>query len=257
MWSEGGYDNAGGFYEQNEQNGSQTPGGGEKKRQRANNIVPVGVQTVLGCGEEGLKVEGIEVGTLVVCGEIKSVDDAETKTTFHVDDGSGQVECVLWKDESGNKDKDPDSVITQGTNVRVIGSVRSQQDKRYIMVFRVTSVMSEEELDAHKIEIEHSKLLIKRMNDKENAAIGGNFGLSNSMVGSAPSGNSFGNAKQDSVYRMVAACEREEGIGRDELLSALKSKMSKTELDEALEFLSNEGHVYSTTDEDHFKTTDS
>ena len=140
-------------------------------------------------GEEGLKVEGIEVGTLVVCGEIKSVDDAETKTTFHVDDGSGQVECVLWKDESGNKDKDPDSVITQGTNVRVIGSVRSQQDKRYIMVFRVTSVMSEEELDAHKIEIEHSKLLIKRMNDKENAAIGGNFGLSNSMVGSAPSGN--------------------------------------------------------------------
>lgn len=50
MWSEGGYDNAGGFYEQNEQNGSQTPGGGEKKRQRANNIVPVGVQTVLGCG---------------------------------------------------------------------------------------------------------------------------------------------------------------------------------------------------------------
>ena len=56
---------------------------------------------------------------------------------------------------------------------------------------------------------------------------------------------------------MVAACEREEGIGRDELFSALQSKMSKKELDESLEFLSNEGHVYSTTDEDHFKTTDS
>ena len=68
---------------------------------------------------------------------------------------------------------------------------------------------------------------------------------------------SFGNAKQDSVYKMVAACEREEGIGRDELFSALQSKMSKKELDESLEFLSNEGHVYSTTDEDHFKTTDS
>ena len=58
------------------------------------------------------------------------------------------------------------------------------------MVFRVTSVMSEEELDAHKIEIEHSKLLIKRMNDKENATIGANFGLSNSMVAS---GTSSGN----------------------------------------------------------------
>ena len=127
---------------------------------------------------------------VAVCGEIKSMEEAETKTTFNVHDGSGEVECVLWNDESGNKDKDPDSVITQGTNVRVIGSVRSQQDKRYIMVFRVTSVMSEEELDAHKIEIEHSKLLIKRMNDKENATIGANFGLSNSMVAS---GTSSGN----------------------------------------------------------------
>ena len=214
--------------------------------------------TIFFAGEEGLKVEGIEVGTIVVCGEIKSVDDAETKTTFHVDDGTGQVECVLWKDESGNKDKDPDSVITQGTNVRVLGSVRSQQDRRYVMVFRVASVMSEEELDAHKIEIEHSKLLIRQMNEKENAAIGANFGLSNSMVASGQgSGNSFGNAKQDAVYKMVAACEREEGIGRDEIFQTLQSKMSKKDLDDALEFLSNEGHVYSTTDEDHFKTTDS
>ena len=34
-------------------------------------------------------------------------------------------------------------------------------------------------------------------------------------------------------------------------------KMSKKDVDEGLEFLSNEGHIYSTTDEDHFKTTDS
>ena len=199
---------------------------------------------------------------VAVCGEIKSADEAETKTTFNVHDGSGEVECVLWKDEQGSKDKDPDSVITQGTNVRVIGSIRSQQDRRYIMVFRVTSVMSEEELDAHKIEIEYAKLQIKRMNDKENAAIGANYGLSNSMVGGATgnpaaSGSSFGNSKQDSVYKLVSGCEREEGIGRDEVYQALQSKMSKKDVDDALEFLSNEGHVYSTTDEDHFKTTDS
>ena len=34
-------------------------------------------------------------------------------------------------------------------------------------------------------------------------------------------------------------------------------KMSKKDVDDGLEFLSNEGHIYSTTDEDHFKTTDS
>lgn len=47
------------------------------------------------------------------------------------------------------------------------------------------------------------------------------------------------------------------GISRDEVFQNLSSKMSKGDVDQALEFLSNEGHVYSTTDEDHFKTTDS
>ena len=36
----------------------------------------------------------------------------------------------------------------------------------------------------------------------------------------------------------------------------VKSKMSKQELDSSLDFLSSEGHIYSTIDEDHFKTTD-
>ena len=167
------------------------------------------------------------------------------------------------------------------------------------------------------------------MNDKENAAIGANsnFGLSNSMMSSgAPStgtggGSSFGNAKYDSLYKMVSGCDREEGMSREELASTLGGKntlmmymsgciftnkvgkqifvakirdlcwlfvwgerdicreelinlhdvpksnslivplflgkMSKKDVDDGLEFLSNEGHIYSTTDEDHFKTTDS
>ena len=32
--------------------------------------------------------------------------------------------------------------------------------------------------------------------------------------------------------------------------------MSKSEMDGAIEFLSNEGHIYSTVDDEHFKSTD-
>ena len=41
------------------------------------------------------------------------------------------------------------------------------------------------------------------------------------------------------------------------IISLFLGKMSKKDVDDGLEFLSNEGHIYSTTDEDHFKTTDS
>ena len=99
-------------------------------------------------------------------------------------------------------------------------------------VFKVSLVQSDAEKDSHKLEVEHSKLLIRKMNDKENAAIGANsnFGLSNSMMSSgAPStgtggGSSFGNAKYDSLYKMVSGCDREEGMSREELASTLGGK---------------------------------
>ena len=70
------------------------------------------------------------------------------------------------------------------------------------------------------------------------------------------SSNSFGDAKKDMVYKMICGCSREEGIDREELLSGLKNKITKSELDSALDFLSGEGHVYSTVDDDHFKAID-
>ena len=32
--------------------------------------------------------------------------------------------------------------------------------------------------------------------------------------------------------------------------------MSKSEMDSAIDYLSNEGHIYSTVDDEHFKSTD-
>ncbi len=264
MWEQGGYDNAGGFYEQgaSQAGDTGTPGGGQKRRQRAQNLVPVSANDILGAGEEGLKIESLEVGMITVVGKVESVEHADTKSTYRIKDDTGAFEAVHWIDESsGNRVEEG---IHEGSFARVVGSIRSQQDKKYVMVFRIAAVECEEEVDAHALEILHAKLKIKEMLEKENAAIGANAGggLANSMVGVGAGGNSgnsssFGNAKHDSVYKMVAGCNREEGMSREELAQALSSRMSKADVDQALEFLSDEGHIYSTTDEDHFKTTDS
>ena len=73
---------------------------------------------------------------------------------------------------------------------------------------------------------------------------------------SSSSNQSFGNKNYDMVYALIRQSMDEAGIDRDSIFNQAKKSMSKTEMDGALDFLSSEGHIYSTIDEDHFKTTD-
>ena len=142
--------------------------------------------------EEGLKVEGLEVGIAVVVGKVINIQHSETKSTYTIEDDTGSIDAVMWKDETTGKGLDEEKNTSEGQDLRVLGSVRTQSDKKYLMAFRLDQINGgQEEIDCHKLEIEHSKLIIRNMNEKENATIGANYGLSNSMVSSnsAPAAN--------------------------------------------------------------------
>ena len=67
---------------------------------------------------------------------------------------------------------------------------------------------------------------------------------------------SLGNENYDTVYEMIRQSMDEDGINRDIIFNQVRTKMSVDEMDDAIDFLTNEGHIYSTRDEDHFRITD-
>lgn len=269
MWDQSGYDNAGGFMENGMGSQATTPGGGEK-RKRAQNLVPIKINDIQMAEEDVVKIEGRDVGMVDVVGRVKSVEQAATKTIYILDDGTGEIEAIHWTDTESSDSNISVTAVTEGMRGRVIGSVRSQGMKKHLMVFRISPVDSEEEAKCHEIECLYAKLKLRQLNEKENRAIGGNVsgGLSNSMVGTAGmmgagsmgastvSHATFGNSKHEAVFKLLRGCSREEGMGRDEMFQELKGRVTRKDLDDALEYLSGEGHIYSTTDDDHFKSTD-
>ena len=117
------------------------------------------------------------------------------------------------------------------------------------------------------LEIVYSHLKLRQLQQKIIGQIGASDGsLSNSMLGgglgiqgaavSSSAGQSFGNKNYDQVYGMIRQSMDEAGLDRDSIFNKLRMKMSKVEMDNALDFLSSEGDIYSTIDEDYFKTTD-
>merc|ERR1719341_2574983 len=207
-------------------------------------------------------VEGMEVGMIVVCGKVNAVERAATKTTYHLEDNSGTLEVVQWVDEGS-----AGAEHNEGDEVKVVGSVRTQGEKKHVMAFKISAVSCKAEWDAHLLQVVYSKLKLRQLNQ---AANGGAMdtqttGLTNSMMGgglgmgssSAPSsGQSFGHKNYDLVYQLIKSSTEEQGVDRDNIneQGVDRDNINQQEMDSALDYLSSEGHIYSTIDEDHFKT---
>merc|ERR1711887_359711 len=95
----------------------------------------------------------------------------------------------------------------------------------------------------------------------------GGGGMSHSLVGagnfdgSGGGGGSFSGmsgltGQQNMVYQVINQVKDEQGVSRDQIYGSLMGKVNRGQVDEQLEFLSSEGHTYSTIDDDHFRTTD-
>merc|ERR1712088_1223036 len=85
--------------------GSQanTPGGTGEKRKRAQNLCPIKINDILSADEEGIKIEGREIGMVSLVGQVKTIEQTATKTVYTIDDKTGEIEAIHWTDsEAGD-----------------------------------------------------------------------------------------------------------------------------------------------------------
>ena len=72
---------------------------------------------VLAAPEEGFSVEGAEVGMVV--GRVVTMEKAATKSTYTIQDDSGELEVIQWLQEGTNQPE-----FSEVSPVKVIGSIR-------------------------------------------------------------------------------------------------------------------------------------
>ena len=96
---------------------SASGGTGDSKGKRKQNVVSVQISEA--APEEGFSVEGAEVGMVVVVGRVVTMEKAATKSTYTIQDDSGELEVIQWLEEGTNQPE-----FREGSPVKVIGSIR-------------------------------------------------------------------------------------------------------------------------------------
>ncbi|KAK4288737.1 hypothetical protein Pmani_038252 [Petrolisthes manimaculis] len=255
-----------------------SPASKEQARGRkVQNLVPMTLRSIQECGEEGLQVAGTEVHMAVVVGLIRAVDVTSTKVTYTLDDTTAVMDVVQWIESDNGPEDGGRSNLMEMTYCRAAGTMRTHQGKRHLMAFQITPVTDLNVITNHVLSVIHAGLKLQQIQTlQQSSGIGGpatSSTMPNSLVGAGGLGGSMGlgggsgysgggggmqglSGQQNMVYQVIHQCPDEAGVSRNAIHGNLTGKISQKQIDEVLDFLSSEGHIYTTIDDDHFKSTD-
>ncbi|KAF4793723.1 Replication protein A 32 kDa subunit [Turdus rufiventris] len=247
MWSghgnfDGGYGSMGGAgppggYTQSP-GGFGSPAGGQaekKQRSRSQNIVPCTVSQLLAAEQvdETFRICDVEISQVTIVGIVRHAEKAPTNILYKVDDmTAAPMDVRQWVDTD---------------------------NKKSLVAFKIMPLENMNEFTTHILEIVNAHMILRK-----NLMAGSRVPQSFSSTGLSDMGGYGGGgslpmngltAHQSQVLNLIKSCHVPEGMSLQDLKQQLHS-MSMSTIKQAVEFLSSEGHIYSTVDDDHYKSTD-
>ncbi|KAI3739353.1 hypothetical protein L2E82_29756 [Cichorium intybus] len=241
-------------------------------------VVPLTIKQISEASHSGddqsnFVVSGADVVNVTVVGMVSNIVERNTDVNFTVDDGTGKLNCKRWLNDPFDKLQIED--ISEGIYVRVDGHLRSYRGERHVAVFSVRPVTNFDEITFHFIACIHNHVrttkgqkiqgdvttLSQNINSTPNTPIqNGTNGfkttpLSQLSVPFTVDGLKGFDQMVLAYLQLPANYGNEKGIHTNEL--AQKLKLSHDKIMESIRTLEDEGMIYSTIDEFHYKATSS
>ncbi|KAK9099831.1 hypothetical protein Scep_023261 [Stephania cephalantha] len=195
-------------------------------------------------------VDGVDVNNVTLVGVVSNKAERVTEVSFCLDDGTGRIDCHRWMNESIDSKEMEEiryvtiSFIRDGIYVRIHGHLKGFQGKRHLVVFSVRPVKDFNEIAYHFIE----SIYVHVHNTKFSAqfGFGGVKGIDKKSLIICNSLQNFYchhlyNSASNVIDIRLNLCNLEKGIHRMNW--------------ESIRSLEEEGAIYSTIDDCHYKST--
>ncbi|EFJ17203.1 hypothetical protein SELMODRAFT_421246 [Selaginella moellendorffii] len=218
--------------------------------------------------DDNLIVDGQSMSNVTMVGMLLGKEERATDISFMLDDGTGRVEVKRWIESPDAPEALQLHSIQHGQYVRIHGHLRTFQNKRTVVAFAVKPITDFNEITFHFLDC----IFAHTYNTKSQGAARPdgpaspptfnhtNYSnpVSNPYATPAAPANSNGMSecqrRVQAVFEEPSVKESEQGLHVDEIARRITG-FSKKQVRDAVEFLVNEGYVYSTVDDEHFKST--
>ena len=240
-----------------------------QKRQQEDSITPVTIKQIADAtassaeADEFALVTGKPIGLVTVVGKIVSKEETGTHKLITIDDGTGIACCKEFASEDAlNGEANEEAKMETNEYVRVTGKLKSWNDARYIQVMNCRKITDFNEVAFHFLDAMYAS---SRFSNEKGSGVAAQ---ATTATGAAPaayamptSGNNpeaSGSLQQQllDIYNNPSGpAAGDSGIEIAKMCELLGGKYTLEAIREAVEMLSNEGHVYSTITDDHHRST--
>ncbi|KAI5585446.1 hypothetical protein BDE02_06G146300 [Populus trichocarpa] len=211
--------------------------------------------------ESNLIIDGAEVNNVTIVGRVSHKEDKASEYSFLIDDGTGQIECTQWVQES--LDTEQMGEILVGMYVRVHGHLRGLQGRRFLNVFSIRPVTDFNEVPNHFIEciyVHFYNIRIRGVTAQPPVANSTNTSLKGYQAAPPYQSSAYSSADGlNNASQMILNFLQQpsylttEGAHYDAIAGQLNIPTDK--LKEVLQVLVDNGLVYTTINDDYYKST--
>lgn len=226
--------------------------------------------------DDTLTIDGKEITNVTIVGRVLATQESGLTFGLTIDDGTGQAAVKIWiSDDESDTDRQRRAEWRQGVYVRVHGHVSSFGKAQEVIAFNIRPVADFNEVTYHFLQCIFQHVHLTKGGGaalgtgggaaapvggmKQEAA--GGYAAPVGGYGAAPAAgynpNSGLTAVQNDVMTFFNAPEAQQGdagISIEDVLARAGGRYSLVQVREAVDALQNEGHLYSTIDENHFKS---
>jgi len=217
------------------------------------------------------------LGLVFFIGQILKISSQATNLNFQIDDGTGLLDIRIWIDSNEFSDhsyvqKKAQQDWLQGVYVRVVGTLRSFGGKRSVVASRMVVIDDFNELTHHFLEVVHRHLrLTKGPVPHITSSRPVNTPIINNNKPQISTNNSSAYAKpnqqqsqdsgltnlQSEILSLIQEHQGEDnkGVNIFDIIASFQDVSNENEIRQVLSYLTDEGYLYTTMDENHFAAT--
>ncbi|KAK9486241.1 hypothetical protein V1527DRAFT_489186 [Lipomyces starkeyi] len=241
---------------------SNSQGGGDRSISESKSRVrPVTIKQILDASQahpdSEYSVDGVDVSTVTFVGMVRNVLNQTTNSTYRIEDGTGTIEVRKFV-SADRPDSDRIQGPQMGDYVRVIGELKAFfNNKRQVNGNLIRKVTDYNEVIYAQLD---ALALHLQTVHPERQGGAGSVHEETKMTGIQPSTRSYTNENLTSLQRKVldtlsTAAEQASNEGVNIHVIAQRVGANPNTIQEACEYLSELGLIYTTIDYDHYKLT--